>query len=612
MASVCSEEAGYKTRPTEETNTHGFCFWRKGFGVGRHLGVISFFLAATIAGVVSAENGAPAQAGIEALLDGLSLEQKVGQMHIVGYDGRELNARMAGLTEDWGIGGFFFQFPENFESPKDCARLVNALQKAATENPAGIPLFFSMDEEGGVGVMLRYEQGAVCTPGNMALGASGREEDAYAAYNALGADMRACGVTVNFAPAIDVLYNPNNPDYTVRSFGGDIQRNAVLAAGAVRGLQDAGVIATAKHWPGLAYYGADTHYSAPHFAVPDSELRQGDLAHFRAAIGAGTDMIMTHMVYLDAWDPENVVTLSPLLLQKMLRQDLGFEGIIITDSMSMGSILNIAPIGEATVRAILAGCDIILQASRSVEDIVTRMEAVKSAVESGQIPMARIDESVRRILRAKAKYGLFENPYADIENFDRNFGQPAHAEANKKAALNGIVIVRDQGGLLPLPKDSGKRYLVVSPTPIIARAGKPEGWNVPLGTTLGELAARVIPEAHVEEVNTVPTYADQERILKAAQDADIIIGHALLARFSPMQSDLISKLLSFGKPTVIVGLGDPSDMEFFPEVGTFVAANSPAPVSVEAAVQVIFGDAEPGGSLPMPIGCLYPIGYAME
>ena len=346
--------------------------------------------------------------------------------------------------------------------------------------------------------------------------------------------------------------------------------------------------------------------------MPEEVLRQGDLAHFKSAISAGTDMIMTHMAYVDAWDRENVITISPILIQQMLRGELGYDGLVVTDSMSMSSIQNIMPIGEASVRAVLAGCDIILQVSRSVDDIVTRMEAVRGAVESGRIPMARIDESVRRILRAKAKYGLFENPSADLDNFDKNFGQPALAEANKKAARNAVVLVRDREGLLPLPKDGDKRYLVVSPTPVIARAGKPPGWDAPLGATLGEFVAQVIPEARIEEVNTLPTYEDQERILGAAKDADIIIGYSLLARFSPMQFDLISKLLSLGKPTVIIGLGDPSDMEFFSEVGTFVSANSPAPISMEAAVQVVFGDAEPGGKLPMPIGALYPIGYAMR
>ena len=567
-------------------------------------------LVSTVLAVLPGASGETVD--VESLLERLTLEQKVGQMHMIGYKGREVNPPMASLIDEWAIGGFFFQFPEQFESPEDCGRIVNDLQKAAVASPTKIPLLFSMDQEGGVGVMIRYEQGAVCTPQNMALGASGREEDAYAAYNAMGTDMRACGVTVNFAPAIDVLKNPNNPDYTVRSFSGDIHINATMASGAVRGLQDAGVIACAKHWPGLAYYGADTHYSSPHITEPDHVLREGDLAHFRAAIQAGTDMIMTHMIHVDAWDRENVVTLSPILVQKMLREELGYDGVVITDSMSMSSILNIAPIGEASVRAVLAGCDIILQVSGSVNDIVTRMEAVQSAVESGRIPVARIDQSVRRILRAKAKYGLFENPYADLENFDRNFGKPEHIEANKKAARNGVVVVRDRAKLLPLPKGGDKKFLVVSTTPMIARAGKPPGWDAPLGASLGEYVTAVIPDAKIEEVNTIPTYEDHERILKAATDADIIIGYALLARFSPMQFDLIAKLLSLGKPTVIIGLGDPSDMAFFPEVNTFVAANGPSPVSMEAAVQVLFGDAKPGGRLPMPIGTLYPIGYAMQ
>jgi len=570
--------------------------------------VLALSVVSCAIGVLPSAWAAPVD--IDEVLNGLTLDQKIGQMHMIGYQGREVNEAMAALINDWAIGGFFFQFPENFEDPKDCARVVNELQKAAAASPTHIPLLFSMDQEGGVGVPLRYEQGAVCTPQNMALGASGREEDAYTAYNAMGADMRACGVTVNFAPAIDVLYNPNNPDYTVRCFSGDIQINAAMAAGAVRGLQDAGVIASAKHFPGLVYYGADTHYSSPHITEPDEVLRKGNLAHFRAAIDAGTDMIMTHMAYVDAWDPNNVITISPILIQQMLRDEMGYDGLVVTDSMSMSSILNIAPIGEASVRAVLAGCDIILQVSRSENDIVTRMEAVRAAVKDGTIPMARIDESARRILRAKAKYGLFENPYADIENFDRNFGQAARIEANKKAALNGVVIVRDRDQLLPLPKE-GKRYLVVSPTPVIARAGKPEGWDAPLGATLGDFMTTVIPDAVIEQVNTVLTYEDQERILGAAGEADIIVGYSLLARFSPMQCDLISKLLSLGKPTVIVGLGDPSDMEFFPEVGTFVSANGPSPVSAEAAVRVIFGDAKPGGKLPMPIGALYPIGYAM-
>ncbi len=548
---------------------------------------------------------------IDETLAKFTLKQKIGQMHMIGYIGTELTPEMQALIDDWGSGGFFFQIPDNYSTPLECAELCNVLQKAALESPIGVPLLIAMDEEGGVGVVIRYEQGAVPTVGNMALGASGREEDAYTAYHALGTDMRACGVNVTFAPAIDVLKQPMNPDYTVRSFGGDIHRNAILARGAVRGMQDAGAIACAKHWPGLVYYTGDTHFTAPHVTEPLPVLEEGDLAHFRAAIDAGTDMIMTHHLFYDAWDPDEIGTFSPIVIDKMLRTDLGYDGMVVTDSMSMGAVTKQYPVDEATVRAILAGCDIILQVSRSLDDLYTRMNAVLTAVESGRITEARLDESVRRILRAKAKYNLFSSPYADIEHFDENFGRADLVEANKKVALNGIVVVRDDAGLLPLKK-SVKKVVVISPPDTIVRAGKPEGWDVPIGGTLGPFLRQYVPDATEIQINTVPTEAEITAAVEAAASANLIIGYSLLTLFSPPQADLINRLIKLDKPIVIVGLGDPSDMTTFPDVPTFVSANSPAPISMEAAVKVIFGDAKAGGTLPMPIGTTYPIGYAMH
>lgn len=153
--------------------------------------------------------------------------------------------------------------------------------------------------------------------------------------------------------------------------------------------------------------------------------------------------------------------------------------------------------------------------------------------------------------------------------------------------------------------------LVVSTPSTVFRAGKPPGWDVPLGETLGHFVQQRLPGATVMEVDTVPTFEQQATIVARAKESDVIIAYSFLARFSSMQFGLINRLLALGKPTVVVGLGDPSDMEFFPEVRTFVSANSPAPVSVEAAVKVIFGEAKPGGKLPVPIGNLYPVGHAL-
>jgi len=551
--------------------------------------------------------------GVEAdantILKRLTLEQKIGQLLAMGYPGLRLTPEMDRLISTGEVGGFILQVGDNFMQPPECGRLVNDLQRVAMTGPVAVPLFISMDQEGGVAAPISYMFGAICTPGNMALGAANREADAYAAYRALGLDMRVCGVNVNYAPDIDVLRNWRNPDYTIRNFGSDAGRIVTCARGAVRGLQSAGVIACAKHWPGMAYYDEDTHSAIARVKMTDRELRSIDFANFRAAIKAGADMIMTHHVYWDAWDPEHPGTLSPKVVEGILRGELRYDGVVVTDSMGMRPISSFGAAGETTVLAVAAGCDIVLQVSRDVEELRSRGAALLAAVHSGRLAEARIDQSVRRILSAKLKYGLFRDPYAKPEQFGRQPGRAALVAANRKAALDGIVVVRDQQHLLPLAK-SAKRVLVISPPQVIARPGKPSGWDVPIGGTLGAAVRKVLPDAAEVLVGTIPTPEEAEKALAAARTADLVIGHSLLASQSPKQVEFIRQLLALGKPTVILGLGAPTDMALFPEVGTFVAVNSPTPICMDAATAVLFGQAKPGGTLPMAIGDLYPVGFA--
>ena len=531
-------------------------------------------------------------------------------MFTMGFDGVRLTPPMRQLIEEECLGGFFLQVLENFTFPEECAALVNEIQEAALQSRHGIPLFISMDQEGGVAAPLHYMMGATPTPGNMALGASGREEDAYAAYHAMGLEMRACGANVNYAPAIDVLKSPANPDYTVRSFSGSMALNAVMARGATRGLREAGVIACGKHFPGLAYFDEDTHTKAPHLLLEDEELWEGDLAHWRAAIEAGMDMIMTCHVYVPAWDIDYPVTLSRKILRGILREKLGYDGIILTDSMGMGSIGKKWKQEEAAVLAVKAGCDRILQVSRNVEELRARAKAIVESVNAGEIAPEQIDASVRRILRAKDKYGLLDHPQAvEPEKVLVKLRRPDLVQANRQAALNGIVVVRDEAKLLPLPKD-GKRFAVICPPSSITRAGKGEE-VMPVGYTLGHYVRGVVPEAAVAFVDTVPKPGQRRHALTTVSEADVILLGQLLAYQSPKQVEFIKEVLTLGKPTVIVGLGVPSDLALFPEAPVYVAANSPAPICVEAAVNVLFGEAQPGGKLPMPIGALYPIGHAV-
>ena len=536
----------------------------------------------------------------------MTLAQKAGQMQIIGYSGNELTPGMMELIQSDALGGFFLQIGDNFMLPKECAKLANAIQSAALESEHGIPLFIALDQEGGVAAPIHYSMGATPTPGNMALGASSHPEDTYAAYHAMGLDMRACGANMDFAPAIDELTQPANPDYTVRSFSSDMNRIAPLAAAAVRGLQEAHVVATAKHFPGLAWYTGDTHSVSPHVAATTDELMAGNLVHFRAAIEAGADAVMTVHATFDAWDSERPATLSSAVLTGVLRDKLGYEGIIITDSMGMGGITKKYDRGEATVMAVKAGCDMVLQVSRDVDEFHERVDALVKSVETGDISEDRIDISLDRIWRVKRKYGLFANARVDVDEVESKLCPPELLKANQRTALNGIVVVRDEQKLLPLSDTPGK-VVVVAPPEMLTRAGK--GAMLPVGPSIGAAVQERVPDAEVIAVDTIPEDDARKQALKKAAQADLLIAYSLLAWQSPGQVTFIKELLALNKPTIIVGLGMPSDLALFPEAKTFIAANSPAPISCEAAVKVVFGEAKPGGTLPVPIGDLYPTGF---
>lgn len=548
----------------------------------------------------------------DARIASLSLRQKLGQLFIVGHPGRTVNGDTVTFVRDHAVGGFFLQPVTHYLFPEDLAALTFALQTEAAASPTGIPLFLAADNEGGVATILHPELGGAATPGNLALGASGREDDAYAAYNALGVDMFSCGLNLNLAPAIDVLGSTANPDYTVRSFGSQTPVNARLGAAAVRGLQDAGIIATAKHFPALAFFDEDTHVSAPHLSFSTARLDAPDLlAHVRAAIDAGTGAIMTCHVYVDAWDRVFPVTMSQKILTGILREKLGYDGLIMTDSLGMGAINADYEVETITVRAVAAGCDILLLVSSAEKDFTRRLDALEEAVKTGQLEEARIDDAVRRILRAKTRWNVGQRDDPRGEDPLRTLPGSAERRAkNEAAARNGVVIVRDKDGLLPLNAQDDD-LLVVCPPSFVTRAGKGRA-VIPLGYPLGHFIRQAIPAAREVRVDTVPTQAQTEFVLSKVADADRVVVGVLLAEQSPPQQDLVRAILATGKPVILVGLGLPSDLALFPEAGTFVAAHGPAAINCRAAVDMLLGEHGGGGTLPIPVGTLYPAGHRLH
>lgn len=345
---------------------------------------------------------AEASAAIERLLGGMELRDKLGQMLLGGFDGTKMTTEAMKLIAAYRTGGIIY-FSRNVSSPEQLAALTRELQEAASAN--GVPpLWISIDQEGGM--VARITEGVTLMPGQMAIAAAGSAEEAYRAAYVSGSELRRIGINLNYAPVLDVNNNPLNPVIGVRSFGESPEAVAEFGAAAVRGYQDAGVAATAKHFPGHGDTDVDSHLDLPTVPHDRTRMDKVELVPFKRAFAEGVDAVMSAHIYFPALEKEKLpVTLSPSVLTGLLREELGFEGIITTDCMEMNAIAEHYGVAEASVLAVLAGADQILVSHRSDRQGAA-LAALEAAVHEGRIAEARIDDSVRRLLRMKWKRGI--------------------------------------------------------------------------------------------------------------------------------------------------------------------------------------------------------------
>ena len=367
-----------------------------------------------------------AEKWVDSTLRKMSVEDKVGQMLVSSFqtsfmstDSDEFDALVKAVHQ-YKVGGFHvFGGTEpvppvllnptygavTLGQPLEAASIINRLQAISP-----LPLLNTADFEAGVGFRIA---GATAFPRLMAFGATRDERLAQEAGRITGEEARALGVHVNFAPVVDVNNNPRNPVINTRSYGEDPQLVGRLAAAYIRGLQSAGVSATLKHFPGHGDTDVDSHLGLPIIRHPRERLDQMELPPFRAGIAAGADAVMTAHIEMPALDPapNTPTTLSGPIVQGLLRKDLGFGGLIYTDSMGMAGVAAIYKAGEAAVRAIAAGNDVILHSP----DDGAAFAALRDAVKAGRIPEAQVNRSVERILRAKARAGLHRNKIVNLD-----------------------------------------------------------------------------------------------------------------------------------------------------------------------------------------------------
>lgn len=576
---------------------------------------------------------APLRAQARTILRRMDLEQKVGQLFVIEVAGqdafqvsdaaRATNQRLYGVdtpaevVRKYRPGGVIYftvrNGNQNIANPAQVARLSNGLQLAALGPPVGIPLQITVDQEGG-SLVARFGESSSATqmPGNMALGAGRSVMDARRSARIIGAELAAVGVTQPYAPVADVNVNPNNPVIGIRSVGSDPELVSDLVAAQVRGYHAGGVASSAKHFPGHGDTGVDSHYGLPQVTHTRAELEAIDLPPFRAAIAAGVDTIMTAHVVLPAIDPSGVpATMSKPILTGLLRRELGFDGLIVTDALDMAGATETFPPDVAPVRALLAGADQLLVPPQ----MDTAYAAVLDAVESGVITTKRLDASVLRILVHKLRRGLFSDAFVDPARAVEVMGAAAHRAAAQAITDRTTTLVKNDDGLLPLA--AGPRDVLVT------------GWGATTTATLAtELAARGATTQVLSPGTAPPTQADVDAAVAAAEDADLVVvstnnayavdgttGEPTAA--AAAQTALVEGLLATGTPVVVAAVRNPYDVAAFPSAPTVVDTYGYTTSQVRSLVKVLFGEVDPAGRLPVSIpladggGDLYPFGHGL-
>jgi beta-N-acetylhexosaminidase len=497
----------------------------------------------------------------------MSLPAKAGQLLVAGIPGTSAAGGGAALVRRYHLGGVIY-FGPNIRTAAQVAALSDGLQRAATGQAPHIPLLIGTDQEGGI--VSRLAGIVTGFPDQMAAGATRDPALIEAQEQATGRQLRSLGINLDYAPVADVNVDPANPVIGIRSFGAAPGLVSRMTAAAVAGFHAAGEIATAKHFPGHGDTDIDSHTGLPVIHHTLAQWWRIDAPPFQAAIRAGVDEMMIAHIEVPALDSSGVpASLSRKIITGLLRDRLGFRGVITTDSLQMGGVLAGNTNAQIAVKAIEAGADQLLLP----QSLPTAYDALIAAVRSGRISMARLDASVTRIIALKIARGVMAHPQAATASA-AGMNPPAARAIAARLARASITLVANRsigGGRRALPL-AGRAVYVAGPLagPLAASLA------APLKRTGGHLAAS--PSAAQEIVVTTQN---------AASD--------------PAQRSLVARLAAAGKPLVVVATGVPYDLGLFPRAAAGVATYSAAGVSLTAAAAALAGEASPAGKLPVTI-----------
>ncbi|MFJ4715960.1 glycoside hydrolase family 3 protein [Streptomyces sp. NPDC088785] len=575
--------------------------------------------------------GAPAAASrsvreaARALAGRMTLEEKVGQLFVIEVAGRDafgvsgaaaaLNRRRYGVdtpaevVRKYAPGGVIYfssRGDDNLGTPGQIARLSAGLQRASRD-ASGLPLIISVDQEGGAVSRLPTPP-ATEQPGNMALGATWSTADARRAYEITGAELDACGITADHAPVADVNVDPANPVIGVRSFGASAEAVSVFVRAAIEGLHRGGVAATAKHFPGHGDTDTDSHVGLPRITHSRAQLDAIDLPPFRAAVAAGVDLIMTAHISVPSLDPSGVpATMSHAVVTGLLREELGFGGLIVTDALDMRGASGQFPPDRAAVTALAAGVDLLVLSP----DLPRAHAAVLDAVRAGRISAARLDASLIRVLSHKISRGLF-SATADPARAERVLGRAGFRRDVGALTSRSTTLVKNDGGALPI--GAGGRTVLVTGADSAAVSRLAASFRS-RGHTVTALDAGATPGRAVTD--EAVGHARAVDLVVVATSAPTVGGDARDP--GAAQVALVRALSATRTPLVVIGVRTPYDINRFPEVPVYLATYGNGATALDRAVGVVVGEHGPGGRLPVsvpvagdPSRTLFPLGHGLR
>jgi len=534
---------------------------------------------------------------VEATLREMTLEERVGQLLMPDTTGVLIHeesaefSRLLHAIEKLAVAGFIIFNGDALTT----AALTNRLQVRAR-----VPLLFASDFEGGVGMQLR---GGTRLPRAMALAATGDTESAAEAARITAHEGRAIGVHVNFYPVLDVNNNPANPIINTRAFSDDPEMVSNWGAAFIRAAQDARQIATAKHFPGHGDTSLDSHILLPILDASRERLERIELPPFRAAVQRGVRAIMTAHIAVPALDPDSdgtrPATLSPAIVDGILRRDFGFKGIVFSDALNMGAVAERYETGEATVQAIEAGCDVVLY----MPDVERSHAALCDAVARGRITKERIDESVRRVLQAKAWCGLHLERMVSLDNVWDVVASPAHASTARELFERSVTLIRDPRNLLPVERGRERVAAIIlkDAVPVWAHA-----LREPAGSRFSK---DVQTRWRARLIESSADAADLEQVRAFVRDCDVALV-AVCARVAAYKgsvalgqahAEVLRALDEANIPTIATIFGNPYVLPHVPERATTLLTFESAVESETAAVRVIAGEVPARGQSPVAL-----------